>query len=697
MKYNSVLFMCLFVVFCSFSACGQTEEIIIDGDDDVDFEQETESEDDIDADSDSESGDMEQEVFSHQIFKHTFEETLDDVATGKYNQPAFSYKSVKVDPKYKHLLNFSISPMMPPDKNADYTNGPLILFSDDLEVIVFSPINHFFVSLIYFENGEIQYGIEGEVKEIPQGFEHRFIMVEGKGINNTIEYWGDLLLQDRERSRQDRYADIGLSYPGYWTDNGAYYYYKTEEGKNEEETLLAVKEEADALGIPYGYMQLDSWWYFKEAGTFAPQGLIRWEPQPEMFPEGLAAFQKKLGLPLLTHNRWFANDNAYVDDYDFNEESNMSIPLERGVFDKFMEDAVSWGVFTYEQDWLVSQYLGSPYLRNGVDHAENWMNNMHSAVKDHGLTMQICMAGAANLMDAVDRDKVTTIRTSIDYAPGVCKECYWPQFHTVNMLAWALGVWPFKDNFHSSEKCGEAEALISALSGGMVGLGDQLGKVNKDIVFKTCMKNGLLLKPDKPATPLDAMFFSNNRPYTTSTFSEVDNVGKVYYLAAYNISRNHPQRSTDDVLWATLSYDGKDVGEMFNWPDEVTNWQLELSELGAKKEMLVYNWRNNTAEIVERNFELTEIEDLYDFGYYIITPVLANDMALIGETDKFVTLADKRFISVEVLADSLKIELSGVEGEQVSVKAYDTKNEKMLVQSVTIGSDKKAEVVFKRE
>ena len=34
-----------------------------------------------------------------------------------------------------------------------------------------------------------------------------------------------------------------MNYLGYWTDNGAYYYYHTEEGKNYQETMMDVYNE----------------------------------------------------------------------------------------------------------------------------------------------------------------------------------------------------------------------------------------------------------------------------------------------------------------------------------------------------------------------------------------------------------------------------------------------------------------------
>ena len=41
-----------------------------------------------------------------------------------------------------------------------------------------------------------------------------------------------------------------MKYLGYTTDNGAYYYYKTEDGKNYEETILDLKAHTVAQQIP---------------------------------------------------------------------------------------------------------------------------------------------------------------------------------------------------------------------------------------------------------------------------------------------------------------------------------------------------------------------------------------------------------------------------------------------------------------
>lgn len=637
------------------------------------------------------------DVFKHTIYTYQFFDALDGISTEDFYKPAISYPPIPIQSKYTHVLNFQMSPFMPPLMKPIATNGPLILYSDDMDVLVFSPMDNFFISLISYEDGHIRHGIEGEVESIPAGFSHSFILAQGKGINATIEYWGKVLRYYHHSGRPDRYADIGLSYLGYWTDNGAYYYYKTEPNMNEEDTLLAVRDDAVLRGIPYGYMQLDSWWYFKEPGLILPGGTILWEPQPQMFPQGLSSFRNKLGLPLIAHNRWFAIENAYRNDYEFVVDKKMALPISRGLFDHLMDRGISWGLFTYEQDWLMPQFWGIKYLRSGIDNAEQWMKNIHDAARDKGLTVQICMAGAANLMSALDLPAITTVRTSIDYRKGISKESYWPQFHTVNMLAWALRVWPFKDNFQSAEKFGEQEALISSLSAGMVGVGDKIGAADPTLLLRTCRKDGLLLKPDKPATPIDAMFLPHKRPFITTTYSERKGFGKWIYLAAYHLAKNHKERTLFDRLWALISYGGQDVSKQFIFPDEVNDWHVDLrKDLEIEGPVVVYNWRTKEAFVAIDRFDIQPIEHLYDYAYYVIAPIFSNEIALIGESEKFVTLADKRFSEIDIQNDSINLQLEGVPGEVICLKAFDVLQNRMLEESVLIGPDGTATVSLRR-
>lgn len=629
--------------------------------------------------------------FRHQIFEHVFQEPISPAATGDFFTPAYSYPPIPVDPKYTHVLSFQLYPWAFPLRAAEITNGPVVLFSDTFETLIFSPMDHFFVSLVDVRDGEIRFGIEGEVESIPAGFRHRFLLVEGQGINATVEEWGRLLREDRGIGVRDRYADEAMGTLGYWTDNGAAYFYDTLPGAGYEETLLAVKDDADARGIPYGYFQVDSWWYFRGPDTSGRKGGIHlWEPDPAVLPNGLAALHEKLGLPLVAHSKWFEPDNGYLDKYTFQSGEAWAVPVGKEIFDEMLSNAADWGIITYEPDWLLSHYLWEiPWLRQGVDRVETWMANQAAAASENGLSMQLCMAGAGHLMDALDRVPVLTFRSSIDYHRDTSKESYWPMFHTVNMLTSAIGIWPFKDNFWSSETCGEQEALISTLSAGMVGVGDPVGEAVPEILLRTCRADGVLLKPARTATPLDAMFLPHERPYTVSTWSQrTDLPGRWHYVAGFHLAREHPDMSPVDQAFALLTYDGRDLGEMFVWPDAVEDWTLDLaSDLGIQGSVVAYDWRSGAAKMATGTAAFKPFEDLYDFGYLLLAPIQSNGLAFIGEPAKYVTLADRRFAAIEMDPDGFSVSLTGAPGEAVAVLAFDTTDGSLLHADTVVGAN----------
>jgi hypothetical protein len=639
------------------------------------------------------------------VYTHTFPDGLAGIATGDFLRPSVSYPEIDLGPEYRHIFTFRMAPMSPPSLVPVPTHGPVVLYSDDMDVIVFSPMDHFFESLILVEDGAIRYGVEGEVECLPAGFSHSFVAVKGRGINATLERWGEILRAHYGRQRTDRYADTGASTLGYWTDNGGTYYYRTEPGLNEEETLLGVKAYADRAGIPYGYVQLDSWWYHKEPGG----GLVLWEAKPEMFPAGLAAFRDRLGLPLVTHNRWFAPENDYRERTPFvdgEDARGMSFPLDPGPFREFMASAVSWGAVTYEQDWLDPQFWGVSWLRSGVGRAEQWMDWINDTASAAGLTVQLCMAGPAHFLSALRMPAVTTIRPSIDYHAFLPKVLYWPQFHEVAMLAWAVGVLPFKDNFQSGptqtpvlfETCGPQEALISTLSAGMVGPSDRIGGSDAALLLCTCRADGMLLKPDRPAAPVDAMFLPHTRPYTTFTWSARPGTGRWTYLAAYHLAREGGLEGVFDEVANRISYGGVPLEAMFVFPEEITDWQVDLEkDLGIRGPVVAYDWRAGTAFRVSGTLELPRMSGRNDYAYLVLAPILENGLALLGETGKFVTLADRRFERVEAVPDGIRATLTGMPGEVVTLRAFDVTEDRMLEPvDATIGADGRGEAILVR-
>ena len=143
---------------------------------------------------------------------------------------------------------------------------------------------------------------------------------------------------------------------GYWTDNGAKYYYKFEPQMGYAGTLLAVRHQFAKLGITLGYMQLDSWWYPKgvkdrwnSVSGRVPDGEYTFDADKELFPNGLPAFQQLLGLPMATHARWISPASPYHQRYKM---SNNVI-----VDPAFWKSTAAYlshpKVVTDEQDWLI--------------------------------------------------------------------------------------------------------------------------------------------------------------------------------------------------------------------------------------------------------------------------------------------------------------------------------------------------------
>ena len=131
-----------------------------------------------------------------------------------------------------------------------------------------------------------------------------------------------------------------------------------------------------------------------------------------------------------------------------------------------------------------------------------------------GVTLQWCMATPADFMESVHLRELASIRTSGDYRYLFDNALNWVWFLHGNALARALGLWPYKDVFLSHRRrprasatvSREAESLLAALSGGPVGIGDQLGHTRRELVLRTCRADGVLVKPDLPLAALDRCF-----------------------------------------------------------------------------------------------------------------------------------------------------------------------------------------------
>jgi hypothetical protein len=292
---------------------------------------------------------------------------------------------------------------------------------------------------------------------------------------------------------------------------------------------------------------------------------------------------------------------------------------------------------------------------------------MGNAAEERGMSIQYCMPLPRYFLQSTEISSVTQIRVSDDYAVYFRGEESIPQWRIDqwkigkrSMLAWAVGLWPFKDVFwttslqpdHSSkykrarEPWPERQALVASLSGGPVAFGDGIGYTNKTLLMKTCREDGLLLKPDKPATPIDRTF----TPY-----------------------------SPPAEVWETYSAKGGRRWHYLFIFDQKEDFELFPEDIGLKGHYIACNFQTGEVKrLPEGSSLLVEKNQETPWEYWVLVPIMENGMALIGDTSKFVCAANKRVSSVEVKGEKLIIHAEGAPHEKTSLTLFSLETPKAI-------------------
>jgi hypothetical protein len=163
-----------------------------------------------------------------------------------------------------HIVKFNPTPYSS-SPNTGTALGALAVFNTDgSRTAVLSPAAHFATTVaLHTAGGELAFGVHGTVLSVPAGFSSSAVVTVGNGINAAMRDWGEFLLQRSGKPRGRWQSDFSLSHLGYTTDNGAYYYYNTEPGKNYQDTILDLHAYMESMKIPIRWVLYDSWFYLK--------------------------------------------------------------------------------------------------------------------------------------------------------------------------------------------------------------------------------------------------------------------------------------------------------------------------------------------------------------------------------------------------------------------------------------------------
>jgi hypothetical protein len=515
--------------------------------------------------------------------------------------------------------SFSTTYFSPNTFNQLVDESPWIFFNTNFDCFILSPATNYMVAgNVQKGDGSISCGIKSAIGQLPGGFTHRTILTIQNGINQTFDTWGRALTGLSGKVRPANDSAVELNKLGYWTDNGAAYYYKYKAALGYEGTLLAVRDEFATNGFPLSYLQLDSWWYPKGvANTWQGDnvndrgGINLFQADSTLFPNGLANFQQRLGLPLITHSRWIDPVSPYHSQYAM----SANVIVDPAYWNDRMDYLNAGGVVTFEHDWLDIRAL--PLLN--LNDPPAFMNDMANAAAAKGLKLQYCMALPRHFLQGTLYNNLLTMRVSNDrFEIGK-----WNKFLYTSQLAGAVGAWPWVDVFYSSES---RNLLLSTLSAGPVGVGDALGGINVANLSQSVRPDGVIVKPDVPLTPIDQSYVNDakglNAPMVAATCVDHDQ-SRAAYVFAY-------ARNTSSVQTS-----------------------FTPARLGIPGAAYVYDYFNHTGSVVTAgsafDFSTTTANNNADGSYFVVVPIGTSGIALIGDTNKFVTLGKKR---ISMLADA---------------------------------------------
>jgi hypothetical protein len=571
--------------------------------------------------------------------------------------PSAAFPSFTEMPANLYRFSYRNDAFAPPQFELGQYGTPWLLFDDNANALVISPASHFIIAALAGDGRHmIASGLNDKLPSVPAGFTERTLMAIAPGIRRAWDAWGTALTDLEGKKRPGNESDVALKYYGYWTDNGAAYYYKYEPQLGYAGTLQAVIDQYRKEKLPVRYLQLDSWWYDKSypgmstddpIGRWnAPGGIMRYQADASLFPQGLKAFEQSVGLPLVVHSRWISRFSPYRQSYQISGVA----PVGARWWNDIAAYLQSSGGVTYEQDWNSLIDERSPAFSNTINTGEEFYDHMAAACRDHGLTMQYCMALPCDFLEGSKYGNLTSIRVSGDrFSPW-----RWRDFLYTSQLAYAVGSWPWTDVYDSYET---DNLLLGALSAGPVGTGDALGAEDRANILKAVRADGVIVKPDVPITPLDRMYIEDASARKSS------------FAAMAPGSLGGTARGADSPFIAsTWTWDGSvHTAYVFAFSRSGEVYQtvrFSPEEAGSSAPAVVYSYFSRLTRRVERGQDFKASLGPGDAAYYIVAPVGASGIALFGDAGKFVSMGKERIQSLEEGPSSLKVQVLFAPGER---------------------------------
>jgi len=564
---------------------------------------------------------------------------------------------------------------------------------ENREAILISSVNQFLSSAVSatFWNGSddgIGFGLSGMVETLPKDFTHEFMIYHGsEGLTSTVYEWGDLL---QKAYKLNRSADITVDKIGYQTDNGAMYCFCNHLC---DETLLNETDYLHSIGIDYGYMSFQGAWW-KNKGESAPWCIGTWEGNGK-YPMGIAEFQHALDKPLQLYLPYLCNNSDYSTDKQWNwiySDTTLSGCKNWGFLEiepsqskewfewVFNKSIVEYGMRSFEVDFLDANYKCIREFVSDTSSAKSWMKGMNDAGVSYDIPIQWCYSTPPELLQSLELPMVTNFRGSNDYYFGGS----WDTGISF-LLIHALGIRPSTDTFWTTNNsglgpeapyhaCGSKgcppdhsdaggllHSILALFSTGPVGFSDAIGQTNASRLFPMIRKDGQLLQPTRPLTSIESLLANDKSSMPK---------GQIYMSHTIGLPTAHGS------LGVSAYYI---LGHQLNEPFDLKPFDIYPSPAPGSYALWQWNGKHNPVVSTMKIFNPTDVlwtvpsygsSDSYTPYLYTLVPFCEDaGIAVLGETDKYVSMSEKRFMSAPLCGvSSVKIEVNGGPSETVTVR-----------------------------
>eukprot|EP01052_Picozoa_sp_SAG31_P025888 SAG31_NODE_2301_length_5978_cov_14.073652_4_plen_248_part_00 len=243
---------------------------------------------------------------------------------------------------------------------------------------------------------------------------------------------------------------------------------------------------------------------------------------------------------------------------------------------------------------------------------------------------------------------------------------------------------------------------MAVLSASIVGPGDGKGLTNVTRLMGCCRSDGLVLKAERPAVPIDAVW-THDGPGGELSFthacSQDGHTQTTYFLAA-DVENDY--RVTPNDLQLTSARCGNNNGSNSNSMRQGAA-VATVSSKGTEEYVgryIVYDWASR------RTAAFSEVKPLtlraakgatgakVEWSLSVVAPVMRGGWAVVGDPNKIVGASSRRLHSAHTLpSGNLELVASGVPNEQVEMCVV-TAELQLLCKFGSVGSDGSVAFIF---